>query len=73
MDEIKQDQKRSKDALSSSASASSAGRPERAQATKDVASILQSRVVANVPVEEVLEIGQLLMSMSGSKVDVAEI
>jgi hypothetical protein len=73
MDEIKQDQKRSKDASSSSASASTAGRPERAQATKDVASILQSRIMASAPEEEVLEIGQLLMSMSGSKVDVAEI
>ena len=73
MDEIKQDQKRSKDASSSSASASTAGRPERAQATKDVASILQSRIMASAPEEEVLEIGQLLLSMSGSKVDVAEI
>ena len=73
MDEIKQDQKRSKDESSSSASASTAGRPERAQATKDVASILQSRIMASAPEEEVLEIGQLLMPMSGSKVDVAEI
>eukprot|EP00438_Fugacium_kawagutii_P000480 Skav216940 [mRNA] locus=scaffold3396:50058:57739:+ [translate_table: standard] len=43
------------------------------QTTKDIASILQQRIMTGASEAEVLDIGQLLMAMGGTKADVAEI
>ena len=40
---------------------------------KDVASILQNRIIQQAPEEDILEIGQLLMSLGDSRKHVAEI
>lgn len=66
-------EEKSKKAAKTSSSASSSSSKPMNQVISDLSSILQERMMQNAPGEDILEIGQLIMNVSGNKVDVAEI
>ena len=70
MEDIRQEEKRAK---GSSAAPSSGSKKSGNSTVKDVATILQERIFRQAPTEDILEIGQLLMSMGSSRKHVAEI
>ena len=72
MEEIKRESKKPKGETVSKSALASSSSPGSKQVVKDVATILQARAARGASVEEILEIGQLLMAVGGSKSDVAE-
>ena len=73
MEEIKRESKKPKGETVSKSALASSSSPGSKQVVKDVATILQARAARGASVEDILEIGQLLMAVGGSKSDVAEI
>ena len=72
MDQIRQESKKPKGGSPSSSSGNPSKKPGDST-MKDVASILQNRIIQQAPEEDILEIGQLLMSLGDSRKHVAEI
>ena len=72
MDQIRRESKKPKEDPGSSSSGSQSKKPGDST-MKDVASILQNRIIQQAPEEDILEIGQLLMSLGDSRKHVAEI